>query len=178
MESLDFQEVVVARRAAWLRVAWLLCGDAATAEDLVQTALERTARHWGRITRSGDPEAYVRRAIYSAHVSRWRWHRSRPPESALPGDDASLPARRGPEDDVTTRVTLRAALDRLTPKQRAVLVLRYYEDLTEPQVAQVLGVGVGTVKSQARHALRRLRELAPELADLDPQPDLTGGGRS
>ena len=178
MHSFDFHEVVTARRAAWLRVAWLLCGDAAAAEDLVQAALERTARHWTRITRSGDPDAYVRRAIYSAHVSRWRWQRARPTESVLPDDEAVLPPWDGLADDVATRLTLLAALDRLTPKQRAVLVLRYYEDLTEPQVAHVLGVGLGTVKSQVRHALRRLRELAPELVDLDPQPDLTGGGRS
>jgi RNA polymerase sigma-70 factor (sigma-E family) len=162
----QFRAFVVARRSAWLRVAWLLTGEAAAAEDLVQTALERTARHWVRLSRSGEPDAYVRRAIYTAHVSAWRWRRSRPQEELTAQWVDRQAQVGGLEDAVADRLALRAALARLTPKQRAVLVLRYYDDLTEPQVAHLLGIGVGTVKSQVRHALKRLRELAPELAEL------------
>ena len=160
----QFVAFVTARRPAWLRLAWLLTGDAHVGEDLVQVALERTARHWSRVSRDGEPEAYVRRAIYTAHVSAWRRTTSRVAE-VLGGSREPAPT---PGGDPDTRLTLQAALARLTAKQRAVLVLRFYDDLTEPQVAAVLGIGVGTVKSQVRDALARLRVLAPELDDLGP----------
>ena len=156
-DEAGFTEFVAARGGAFQRAAYLLTGDAHTAEDLVQTALMQAARHWSRIHTS--PEAYVRRSIFTANVSRWRG--TKVVEQAWAHDPAARPAY-----DSDVRLTLAAALDTLTAKQRAVLVLRYYEDLTEVQTAEVLGTSVSTVKSTHRHALARLRERAPELAEL------------
>lgn len=162
MPAIDFAEWVGVRRGALLRTAYLLTGDAHAAEDLVQEALERVALKWRRIVAGGAPEPYVRRVLYRQSVSIWRRHRGRERAVAdLP--DATVADHSGAAD---LRVTLEVALRRLTPKQRAVLVLRFYEDLSEAQTAQALGVGVGTVKSQTRHALGRLRILAPELSAL------------
>lgn len=112
------------------------------------------------------PEPYVRRILYNESVSGWRRRQRRPPErlAADPPDHAA-----SPPPDAATRVTLQRALDRLTAKQRTILVVRFYEDLSEQQTATILGVQLGTVKSQTRHALMRLRELAPELVDLAPE---------
>lgn len=156
----SFEEFVRARTSVLARIAYLLTNDRHHAEDLVQTALARAAVRWQRLD---EPESYVRRVLYTQAVSWWRVTRRRraevltdaPPESAMD---------RGADPD--TRIVLAQALARLTAKQRAVLVLRFYEDRTEAESAELLGVTVGTVKSQTRHALRRLRELAPELADL------------
>ncbi|MBZ5739071.1 SigE family RNA polymerase sigma factor [Nocardioides mangrovi] len=153
-----FRAFVLARTPALSRTAYLLTGDAHLAEDLVQTALFKAARAWHRI--QGDPEPYVRRILYTQNISWWR-SRRHAREHGLGGYDA--PAR---DADVDLRLTLEAALARLTAKQRTVLVLRYFEDLTEVQTAEVLGIGSGTVKSTGRQALARLRTLAPELADL------------
>ena len=166
--SETFHEFVVQRSPALSRTAYLLTGDHQHAEDLLQSALARTYRHWRRI-HDGDPEAYVRRVMYHQQVSWWR--RRRVAERL----DAS-PVERGGGDhseDTALRLSVVAALARLTARQRAVVVLRYYEDLTEKETAAVLGVAVGTVKSQARDALARLRTLLPDLdADagtgLDP----------
>ncbi|WP_205473176.1 SigE family RNA polymerase sigma factor [Nocardioides sp. SYSU D00038] len=152
-----FRAFVVARTPALSRTAYLLTGDAHLAEDLVQTALFKAARAWHRI--DGDPEPYVRRILYTQNVSWWRARRVR--ETPLTGYDAPAPV-----GDADLRLTLERALARLTVRQRTVLVLRYFEDLTEVQVAHVLGIGPGTVKSIARQALGRLRNVAPELAGL------------
>ncbi len=158
----DFAAFVAARWAPLLRTAILLTGDRHAAEDLVQDALERAASRWGMISRAGSPEAYVRRILYTRSVDSWRWRRRQPDPIdvtdwlAAPVPDATT--------DHDTRMTIASALARLTPRQRAVLVLRYYDDLTEVEAARMLGVSPNTVKSQTRHALRRLRELAPELA--------------
>ncbi|GAB2870946.1 SigE family RNA polymerase sigma factor [Nocardioides pacificus] len=158
MPEHDFDAYVVARTAALSRTAYLLTGDAHLAEDLVQTALFKAARAWHRI--SGDPDAYVRRILYTQNVSWWR-SRRHVRESALGVYDApAAPV------DTALRLTLEEALARLTTRQRTVLVLRYYEDLTEAQTAEVLGIGPGTVKSIGRQALARLRVLAPELSEL------------
>jgi RNA polymerase sigma-70 factor (sigma-E family) len=153
----EFREFVVARTSALSRTAYLLTGDAQLAEDLVQTALFEAARSWHRIR--GHPEPYVRRVMYTRNISWWR-HR-RLPESRLIDQDATHD-----DPDTALRLTLEDALRQLTPKQRTVLVLRYFEDLTEVQTAALLGIGVGTVKSTTRQALARLRTLAPELAEL------------
>ncbi|MFG1887132.1 SigE family RNA polymerase sigma factor [Micromonospora sp. NPDC049051] len=160
-----FAEFVRAETAGLTRFAYLLTGDRHHAEDLVQVALARVAVRWERLD---DPGAYLRRVLYTQAASWWRWRRTRPPERL----GASLPDRAGPVDDVDLRLALRSALARLTVRQRAVLVLRYYEDRTEADTAELLGCRVGTVKSQTRHALGRLRVLAPELAEMvgrDPQ---------
>jgi len=154
----SFEEYVRARTPALLRIAYLVTGNAHDAEDLVQSALEKAATRWQHLD---DPEAYLRRVIYTKSVSRWRYLRARPPETLT-----DAPPERPAEADHDTRLVLAAALRRLTPKQRAVLVLRFYEDRTEVEAAILLGVSTGTVKSQTRHALRRLREVAPELAEL------------
>ncbi|NYE36039.1 RNA polymerase sigma-70 factor (sigma-E family) [Nocardioides cavernae] len=152
-----FDQFVRARGPALARTAYLLTGDHHLAEDLVQAALAKAAQHWERIETS--PEAYVRRTMYHQNISWWR--RRRFTETALGSYDEPVAAA-----DPSLRLTLEQALRRLTPRQRTVLVLRYFEDLTEVQTAAELGISSGAVKSMGRQALRRLRDLAPELADL------------
>ncbi|GAA2607994.1 SigE family RNA polymerase sigma factor [Dactylosporangium fulvum] len=156
-----FEEYVRARAAGLTRVAYLLTGDAHLADDLVQATLIEVAARWERILAGGDPEPYVRTVLYRKHLSWRRRHR----REALPTGDLPEPAGPDISGRVTTAVAVRAALAALAPKQRAVLVLRYFEDLTESQAARVLGVTVGTVRSQTRDALARLRKIAPELTD-------------
>jgi RNA polymerase sigma-70 factor (sigma-E family) len=151
-----FEEFVAARGSALLRTATLLCAASRhDAEDVVQSALEKAYRHWSRI--DGDPEPYVRRILVNLTISRARRrkilrevHVAEPPETEVPGD----------ADGVVLRDALIRELHRLPPRQRAVLVLRYWEDLSEAQTAQLLGCSVGTVKSQASKALARLRSQA------------------
>ncbi|CAN5396198.1 N/A [soil metagenome] len=153
----SFTAYVAARTPALSRTAYLLTGDAHLAEDLVQQALFQAAKAWHRI--EGDPEPYVRRILYTQNVSRWR--RRRVAEVALGELD-----RPGAASDPDLRLTIEQALTRLTAKQRTVLVLRFFEDLTEVETGRALGIGAGTVKSTTRQALARLRSLAPELAEL------------
>ncbi len=157
----SFHDFVQARIAALSRVAFLLSGDAHLAEDLVQQTLIKVASRWERLVTQGDPEPYVRRVLYHQHISWWRRHR----REAAP--TAELPERARPDhsDDVDISLSLGGALAQLAPKQRAVLVLRFYEDLTEQQTAAVLGCSVNTIKSQTRDALRRMRVLAPDLQE-------------
>ncbi len=157
----SFTAYVAARTPALSRTAYLLCGDAHHAEDLVQSALFQAAKAWHRI--EGDPEPYVRRILYTQNVSRWR-------RRTLA--EVSLGALDQPEARVDSdlRLTLEQALKRLTTKQRTVLVLRFFEDLTEVETARALDIGAGTVKSTTRQALARLRTLAPELAELIGEP--------
>ncbi|HEX5595008.1 MAG TPA: SigE family RNA polymerase sigma factor [Micromonosporaceae bacterium] len=162
-----FGDFVRAEIAALTRTAFLLTGDRHLAEDLVQVALERAAVRWERVD---DPRAYVRRVLYTQSASWWRRRKARPPETLT--DAVPDRVTGGPEPE--ERLVLRQALARLTARQRAVLVLRYFEDRTEVETARLLGCSVGTVKSQTRHALGRLRLLAPELADLGGhQPEQT-----
>ncbi|QLQ38602.1 SigE family RNA polymerase sigma factor [Micromonospora robiginosa] len=162
----EFDSFVRTRTPALLRSAYLLTGDQHLAEDLVQSALARTHRSWSRLHDSGNAEAYTRKIMYHLQVSWWR--RRRVAES-MPGD---LPESRGGDSgpdhaqQITLRLTLRAALARLSTRQRAVLVLRFFEDRSEAEAAEMLGVTVGTVKSQTSKALTKLRTVAPELADL------------
>lgn len=156
----SFDEFVRSRANSLARAAYLLTGDRHHAEDLVQSALARAAVRWRRLD---DPEAYVRRVLYTQAVSWWRVQRRRRVEVLV----ASPPDRTTTQgDDAELRIALERALARLTRKQRAVLILRFYEDRTESETAHLLSVGLGTVKSQTRHALRRLRELSPEIAGL------------
>ena len=154
-----FNEFVVARSSALMRTAYLLTQDHQLAEDLVQTALFKAALRWRSIT--GDPEPYVRRILYTESVSWWRRRTRRVVESSPRYDEQPQVGV-----DVDLQLSLERALQRLTSRQRAVLVLRYYEDLTEVEAARVLGVGVGTVKSMHRQALARLRAVAPDLGQL------------
>jgi RNA polymerase sigma-70 factor (sigma-E family) len=153
-----FREFVVAATPALFRSAYLLTGDHQLAEDLLQSALANTYRHWRRI-KDGNPRAYVRRVMIHEHTSWWR--RGRVPEHL----SAEPPAGRAddPADRTALRLSVDRALARLAPRQRAVIVLRYYEDLTEAETARALGCTVGTVKRLGHDALARLRELAPHL---------------
>jgi RNA polymerase sigma-70 factor (sigma-E family) len=160
LEDEAFRRFVAARENALLRTAFLLTGDQQLAEDLVQTALEKAVRHWGSIRQVAAAESYVRRTMYRTQVSVWR----RRAVTELPS--ATLPEPRraeSPDDRVEDRLAVHAALLRLGPRQRAVVVLRYFEDLSEQQVADVLGVSVGTVKSTAHKALARLRASCGDL---------------
>lgn len=150
----DFEEFVAARSAALLRTAYLLTGHHQDAEDLVQTALLRAVPKWGKVR---EHEPYVRRILVHESVSRWRRRRWRETSTE------SLPELSSVAADLDGRLVLRQALGGLAPRQRAVIVLRYFDDLTETQTAYLLGVSVGTVKSQARDALARLRTLVPGL---------------
>lgn len=147
-----FAEFVHARGTALHRTAYLLTGDWGQAEDLLQTALAKTYLHWSRV-RGTEPEAYVRRVIANTYASWWRrrWR------GELPHD--VVPERVAVDRwaDVDARAALRDALDRLPRRMRAVVVLRFHEDMTEADVARALGISVGTVKSQTAKALAKLR---------------------
>src|SRR5689334_552097 len=160
----EFDSFVRARTHALLRSAYLLTGDQQLAEDLVQSALTRTHLAWRRLEDIGNAEAYARRTMYHLQVSWWR--RPRVAE-VLPGLVPERPGGDDPAGSVSLRLALRAALLRLPARQRAVLVLRFFEDRTESEIADVLGISIGTVKSQTFKALARLRTIAPELADVD-----------
>jgi RNA polymerase sigma-70 factor (sigma-E family) len=154
----DFTEFVTARSAELLRLAYVLTADRDAAEDLLQNSLIKAAAHWGRIHSS--PEAYVRRIMYREQVSQWRWH-ARRPETAM----AEVPEPPEPDQAgaVEARLTLKDALLALPPRKRAVLVLRYLEDLPEAQVASILGCSVGTVRSQTYKAIAQLKATLPAL---------------
>ena len=163
----DFEAFV---RAAWqplLRSAVLLCGEPHAAEDLVQEVLVRIAQRWPRLVRGGaDPVPYARTVLYRLWVDTWRRRRTRP-ETLVSSLEQEPRERPGRSDDAAgtsvDRIALARALNQLTARQRAVLVLRYLEDRTEVEAARVLGCSPNTVKSQARHALARMRELAPDV---------------
>jgi RNA polymerase sigma-70 factor (sigma-E family) len=159
----ELQEFLAARGHALLRTAYLLTGDRQRAEDLVQTALEKVWPRWGRIRATAAAEAYVRQTMYREQVSLWRRRRV-----AEVLDGVVPEPRRSVEggDQVEDREVLRTALLQLGRRQRTVVVLRYFEDLTEQRVAEVLGISVGTVKSQCHKALRRLRATCGELAPV------------
>lgn len=165
----ELREFVAARGAALTRAAYLLTGDRWAAEDLVQETYVVMVRRWRHID-SSNPEPYVRRIMYSRYVDAWR--RRRLLELLTLNDAPVEVAERADESEgAVVRLTLSAALMRLTRRQRAVLVLRFYEDLTEVQAAAVLGVSTNTVKSQTRVALQRLRDLAPAVVPAFADPD-------
>ncbi len=148
-----FTDFVTARAAALLRTAYLLVGDRGRAEDLLQTALVKTYAAWPRIRDVAALEAYVRRTMATTAVSWWRGRRFRErPVETVPDRPV-----RDETTDGTERDVMWAYLRELPTKQRAVLVLRYYEGLSEAEIAEVLGVSRGTVKSHASRALAALR---------------------
>ena len=156
---MPFEEFVQACSPRLFRTALLLAGqDRAAAEDLLQLALERAYRHWARVCRSGDPERYVQRILANASNDRWRLASRRPERLLHPGD--ADPLAQDQSDVVAERDFLMRALAALPPRQRTVLVLRYFNDLSEAEIADALGCSVGTVKSQASRGLARLRDIA------------------
>ncbi|NMO55012.1 SigE family RNA polymerase sigma factor [Actinoplanes sp. TBRC 11911] len=156
----DYALFVRTRTHALLRSAYLLTGDQHLAEDLVQEALARTHRAWARLERAENAEAYARKVMYHAQVSLWR----RPKVAeVLPGElDPSAGGFDDPTEAAVQRLALQRALLTLSAKQRAVIVLRYFEDHTEAEAAQLLGVSISTVKTQTGRALDKLRTLVPE----------------
>jgi len=155
-DEADFRAFVAARSSALLWFAHLITGDRRDAEDVVQTALAATALGWHRVRRRDNPEGYVRRAIVHTHLNAQRrrpWRERPSAEPPEPVDPRS--AERGVDD----RDAMWRLLATLAPRQRAVLVLRYYEDLSEGDIAEVLGISRGTVKSQAAKALDHLRAV-------------------
>ncbi|ANZ38123.1 hypothetical protein BBK82_20720 [Lentzea guizhouensis] len=154
----EFEEFVALRSQALLRTAYLLCGgDRQAAEDMLQDVLMGMYGKWRRIRTS--PEAYARKALANAAANRWR-RRARKPEA--PMDHARTPTTSGHEDQVVAADSVVRALAELPKKMRAVLVLRFFDDLSEADTARALGCGVGTVKSQTSRGLARMRELMGE----------------
>jgi RNA polymerase sigma-70 factor (ECF subfamily) len=164
----EFREFVAARSAALLRSAYLLAGDWATAEDLLQTALTKTYLAWKRLGEIEAVEPYARRVLVNTATSWWRrrWHGERPteflPERAV--SDAT--------DEQLNRDLLWKHVKALPARQRAVLVLRFYEDMSEAQTAELLNISAGTVKSQTSRALGTLRQRL--LAEGVHVPGITG----
>jgi RNA polymerase sigma-70 factor (sigma-E family) len=162
----SFRAFVDAHQRSMMRLAYLLTGEVHLAEDLWQSVLVRMIGRWPKLRDVDHLDAYARRIMVNQYTS-WRRRRG---SGEVPSAEPPHPAH-SPEDSAVLRIVLHQALMRLTPKQRAVLVLRFYEDRTERDVAGLLGCSVGTVKSQTHHALARLRALAPELAPYLPTPD-------
>lgn len=158
----DFADYVRARQHQLLRAAYLVCGDEHLAEDLLQGALIKLAGNWSKV-RAQHPDAYVRRILYNDAISAWRRRRRETPRPDAGMSITAPDAFHGREN----RIDLMMILAELPPRQRAVIVLRYFEDRSERDTADVLGISVGTVKSQTHDALSRLRELVPDLT-IDP----------
>lgn len=168
----EFQAYMAARWPALVRTAFLLTGDRFLAEDLAQTALTRVYASWRRVRRADDVDAYVRRVLVNVNSGRFRKRRVTEHLVAVPQDGRS----HLPHEPLAQRSALMAALAELPARQRAVVVLRYWEDLSEREAAAVLGCSTGTVKSQASKALARLRKSAvlverAETADRGDQAD-------
>ncbi len=158
----DFTAFVVASARRLLRGAYLITGDLAEAEDLLQTALERAYRRWPSIRQKDVPEAYVRKIIVTSTIDAGRRRKF----SSAPLEEEQLPGLPDPAvEGLPGRAALLSCVRELPPGQRAVLVLRYFDDLTESEAARVLGCSVGSVKSQHARAIARLRELMPRQPD-------------
>lgn len=157
----DFREYVNSRGRALLRSAYLLTGNLADAEDLVQSALAKTYQAWDRIEDRAAIDGYVRRAIVNTHISWWR----RRKVDEYPTDEIPDQPVADASGDSELRDVLKRAVDRLPQRMRAAVVLRYFEDMTEAEVADVLGVSQGTVKSTVSRAVAKLREDRDLLAE-------------
>ncbi|WP_244927686.1 SigE family RNA polymerase sigma factor [Nocardioides sp. W7] len=168
-----FAEFVTARSAALHRAAYLMVGDPGLAQDLVQEALTKTYVAWPRLRDPANAEAYTRKAITTTAIS---WFRRRS-WSERPTEQLPEARTTGPADAADERAWVWQALLELPVRQRAAVVLRYYEDLTEAQTAEAMGCAVGTVKSQVSAALRKLRERLGDDATLLPLDDLLTTGR-
>jgi RNA polymerase sigma-70 factor (sigma-E family) len=156
----EFAAYMAARQSSLLRTAYLLTGDRYTAEDLVQTALAKLYLSWDKVDQRGSIDGYVRRILVNEHNSLWRrpWKRRETTTEHLP--ETVAPHAGGHDGDLWSLV------QSLPRKQRAAVVLRYYEDLSESETAEVLGVSVGTVKSQTSRALAALRTRSAEISHV------------
>jgi len=161
----EFSDFALARAGALHRAAYLMVGDAQLAQDLVQEALTKTYVAWPRLRDPRNAEAYCRKAITTTAISWFRrkgWRNERPTEH-LP--DVAVGVA-GHESSVAERDAVWREVQQLPPRQRAALVLRFYEDLTETQTAEAMGCAVGTVKSQVSAALTKLRERLGDDVEL------------
>jgi RNA polymerase sigma-70 factor (sigma-E family) len=149
------------RSRSLLRTAYLLTGNRADAEDLLQSALAKTYLAWDRIEDRGALDGYVRRAMVNTHISWWRRRRV----DEFPTDEIPDQAVADPSARSDLQESLRRAIDRLPERMRATVMLRFYDDMTEAEVAEVLGVSLGTVKSTVSRAVAKLR------IDSELQPD-------
>ncbi|KUM81633.1 SigE family RNA polymerase sigma factor [Streptomyces griseorubiginosus] len=173
-EERQFREFVAARSRSLLHTAYLLTGDWEQGRDLLQTALASTARRWSKLRDWEQPEIYVRRALYHAQVDRFRllsWGRETVTD-AVPDRPAAQGANLA--DSVVQRQDIMSALRRLPKRQRAVIVLRYFEDRPDGEIAAILGVAPGTVRSQTHKALTTLRTA---LAETGPSASSSASGR-
>ena len=159
----EFSAYMEARQASLLRTAYLISGDRHTAEDLVQTALAKLYLAWDRVEDRGSLDGYVRRVIVNEHNSLWRRPFKRREHATDQVPERAAPTPASGRDDALWEL-----VQTLPKKQRAAVVLRYYEELSEAETAEVLGVSVGTVKSQTSRALAALRSRSGEDSHLDP----------
>jgi RNA polymerase sigma-70 factor (sigma-E family) len=165
----DFDEFVAEHLEPLLKTAYLITWDAGEAEDLVQECLLKVARKWRRVRKMEQPRAYARRVLVNLAFDQARGRARRNSELDFAPTALDGPAR-DLLDGLETRAELLEALSGLTPRQRAVLVLRYFNDLTETQTAEVLGCSPGTVKSSASRGLARLREVLSVTPKPTPNP--------
>lgn len=164
----EFTDYLRARQPRLLRTAYLLTGDRAGAEDLLQTSLAKLYLSWDKVNRRDSVDAYLRRIMVNEHHSLWRrpWRRREVTVDRVPEDATVID-----EYDEGQDARLWELVQTLPRRQRAVVVLRYYEELSEAETAEVMGCSVGTVKSQASRALAALRTRAPRSLDPRPQED-------
>jgi RNA polymerase sigma-70 factor (sigma-E family) len=171
----EFDGFMRGRWPAMVRLAYALTGDAGHAEDVAQAAFARAYASWGRVRRAGDPDAYVRRIVINEHRSRFRKRRVAEELRGDLADTLGSQQRGGQQQGPEEQHALLDALRALGPRQRAVLVLRYWLDLSEAETAAALNCSVGTVKSQASRALATLRKNASAL-DGARGADIVEGG--
>lgn len=157
-----FEEFVSVRGPSLLRLAVMLTGNNHDAEDLLQATFIKVVRHWGRVKEAGSPEAYTRQIMVNEHLS---WRR-RPQRREVTVAEVEMPLSADHTRDVSARDAAWQLLNLLPPRQRVVLALRYYADLSDDQIAQSLGCSASTVRSNAARALATLREAYPA---LDPE---------
>lgn len=161
MDNPAFREYVTMRGRSLLRTAYLLTGNQADAEDLVQSALAKTYQAWHRIEDMGALDGYVRRAMVNTHISWWRRRKL----EEFPTDELPDQVVADHSGDSDLAEALRQAIDRLPERMRATVLLRFYQDMTEAEVADALGISLGTVKSTVSRAMAKLRIDAGLLAD-------------
>jgi RNA polymerase sigma-70 factor (sigma-E family) len=161
----EFREYVVARGAVLLRMAHQLAGNPADAEDLLQTALVKTYLAWDRIHDRSALDGYVRRAMVNINISWWRRRKLEEyPSEEIPEVAVGEAGGHGHVYEL-----LEQALDKLPARQRTAIVLRYYEDMTEPEIAKALGISIGTVKSTVSRAMAKLRGDLVITGPVQPQ---------
>lgn len=164
----EFSAYMAARQASLLRTAYLLTGHRHSAEDLVQVALGKLYLSWDKVERRESLDGYVRRILVNEHNSLWRraWKKRETTTAELP--EQLVPAH---ESHTERNDALWQAVQKLPTKQRAAVVLRYYEDLSEAETAHVLGVSVGTVKSQTSRAIAAMRKHVADLPELSREEE-------